>query len=67
MSMLIPELEELIPAGHTYRKLLGVIDWAELSRPLSGLYSTLGRRGYLVEQGLVSQVAVTPGVTLDGN
>jgi len=52
MSMLVPNVEELIPAGHRYRKLLKVIDWVELSRPLRGLYSTLGRRGYSVEQGL---------------
>ena len=49
MSMLIPNVEELVPVEHRYRKLLHVVNWVELARPLRELYSNLGRRGYPVE------------------
>ena len=49
MSMLIPNVEELVSAEQRYRKLLKLVDWVELARPLRVLYSDLGRRGYPVE------------------
>lgn len=52
MSMIIPNVEELVSANHRYRKLLVVVNWAELAKPLRNLYSQAGRRGYAVEQGL---------------
>lgn len=52
MSMIVPNVEEFIPADHRYRKLLKLVDWVELARPLRNLYSDKGRRGYPVEQGL---------------
>ncbi len=54
MSMIIPNVEELVSADHRYRKLLAVVDWVELANPLRYLYSQVGRRGYPVEQGLKS-------------
>ena len=36
MSMIIPNVEELIDF---YRKLLKVVDWTELTKPLRNLYS----------------------------
>ena len=52
MSMIIPNVEELVSEDHPYKKLLRVVDWSELARPLRNLYSKIGRRGYAVEQGL---------------
>jgi len=52
MSMIIPNVEELVSAEHRYRKFLAVVDWVELAKPLRNLYSKVGRRGYPVEQGL---------------
>jgi hypothetical protein len=52
MSMIIPNVEELVSAEHRYRKLLIVVDWNKLTSPLRNLYSKVGRRGYAVEQGL---------------
>lgn len=51
MSMLIPNLEELVPADNFYRKLLEIVDFEELSRPFSKLYSQLGRAGYPICSG----------------
>jgi IS5 family transposase len=31
---------------------LALVDWSQLAKPLRGLYSSVGRRGYPVEQGL---------------
>jgi transposase, IS5 family len=52
MSMIVPNVEEFVPAEHRYRKLLKLVDWVELARPLRNLYSDIGRRGYPTEQGL---------------
>lgn len=52
MSMIVPNVEEFVSAEHRYRKLLRLVDWTELARPLRNLYSDIGRRGYPVEQGL---------------
>lgn len=52
MSMIIPNVEELVSTDHVYRKLLKVVNWTELAKPLGALYSNVGRRGYAVEQGL---------------
>jgi len=43
MSMIIPNFEELVSADHRYRKLLTVVDWVELAKPLRNLYSKLPR------------------------
>jgi IS5 family transposase len=42
----------LVSEDHPYQKLLKVVDWSELARPLRNLYSKVGRRGYAVDQGL---------------
>ena len=42
MSMIIPNVEELIDKDHFYRKLLKVVDWTELTKPLRNLYSAQG-------------------------
>ena len=52
MSMLITNVEELVHAEHRYRKLLVLLNWTDLAKPLRRLYSEVGRRGYAVEQGL---------------
>ncbi len=39
MAMIIPELTELVPVDHEYRKLHGLINFEELFRPLEKLYS----------------------------
>jgi len=51
MSMIIPNLEELVPEDHHYRKLLKLVDFQRLTRPLQGCYSKLGRSGYAVSSG----------------
>jgi len=61
MSMLIPNVEELVSAEHRYRKLLKLVDWVELARPLRVLYSDLGRRGYPVETAVKCLFLKDPG------
>lgn len=51
MSMIIPNVEELVDSEHQYRAILSLFDWSELTRPLRSLYSQKGRQGYAVEQG----------------
>ena len=51
MSMIIPNVEELVSKDHVYRQLVKVTNWSELSKPLRNLYSKEGRKGYPVEQG----------------
>ena len=51
MSMIIPNVEELVAADHRYRAILKLFDWTELTKPLRNLYSKGGRKGYAVEQG----------------
>jgi IS5 family transposase len=51
MSMIIPNVEELIAPEHSYRAILKLFDWTELTKPLRSCYSNEGRRGYAVEQG----------------
>ena len=48
MSMLIPNLSELVSAEHPYRKILALVDFEELSKPLEKLYSRIGGAGYPV-------------------
>lgn len=54
MAMIIPELTELVPVEHEYRKLLGLLDFEGLCRPLEKLYSHTGRSGYPVATGFKS-------------
>jgi transposase len=51
MSMLIPNLEQLVAEGHAYRAIIKLIDFNDLTRPLRKLYSELGRGGYPVSTG----------------
>lgn len=51
MSMIIPNLEELVSEQHPYRKLLKLISFEHLCRPLEKLYSSTGRAGYPVSSG----------------
>ena len=51
MSMIIPNVEEFVAADHSYRAILKLFDWAELTKPLRSCYSREGRKGYAVEQG----------------
>ena len=51
MSMIIPNVEELVAEDHRYRSILKLFDWTELTKPLRSCYSKEGRRGYAVEQG----------------
>lgn len=51
MSMIIPNVEELVSSGHRYRAILKLFDWSELTKPLRSCYSLYGRKGYAVEQG----------------
>ena len=48
MSMLIPNVEELVHAEHRYRMLLALLNWTDLAKPLRKSYSEVGRRGYAV-------------------
>ena len=50
MSMIIPELEELVVPDHHYRAILALLDWTELCRPLRNNYSKHGRKGYAVDE-----------------
>ena len=51
MSMIVPNVEELVAVDHRYRAILKVFDWSELTKPLRSLYAHTGRRGSAVEQG----------------
>jgi len=51
MSLIVPRVEELVRAEHAYRRLVKVVAWSKLTKPLEQLYSELGRGGYPVEQG----------------
>ncbi|MCK4790975.1 MAG: hypothetical protein KAV87_44990 [Desulfobacteraceae bacterium] len=51
MSMIVPLVEELVRADHPYRRMVKMIGFTELTRPLRKLYSELGRGGYPIEQG----------------
>ena len=51
MSMIIPNVEELVSSEHRYRLILKLFNWRELTQPFRSCYSKEGRRGYAVEQG----------------
>ncbi|MDD2942191.1 MAG: transposase [bacterium] len=51
MSFYIPNLEDLVPEEHIYRRILKLISFSELCRPLEKLYSDRGRAGYPVTSG----------------
>lgn len=54
MSMIEPRPEELVREDHPYRKLLGIINFNELCKPLRSLYKEgLGRPGYHIESGFI--------------
>ncbi len=51
MSMLIPNLTELVSEEHPYWKILKLVNFEKLCEPLKDCYSNLGRGGYPVSQG----------------
>lgn len=51
MSMIIPNVEELVAPDHKYRAILKLFNWTELTSTLRACYSKEGRKGYAVEQG----------------
>lgn len=51
MSMIIPNVDELVSTEHRYRAILKLFDWTKLTEPLRSCYSRQGRPGYAVEQG----------------
>jgi hypothetical protein len=51
MSMLIPNLEELVSNAHIYREIVKTIDFDALTVPPKKLYSKQGRGGYPVSTG----------------
>jgi IS5 family transposase len=44
-------LKDLVPADHAYVQIKDLVDFEELTRPLKGIYSELGRGGYPLSQG----------------
>lgn len=56
MSFLDPSMEELVRSDHPYRKLVSIIDFQELCRPLRSLYKDFGRPGYPIEAGFAALV-----------
>ena len=48
MSFYIPNLEELVPADHKYRRILKIVDFEKLTAGLKVTYSSNGRGGYPV-------------------
>ena len=51
-SLLVTDIEELVKSEHPLRKLLKVLDFEELSCPLTSLWSKTGRGGYSPSQVL---------------
>ncbi|MCX6832952.1 MAG: transposase, partial [candidate division Zixibacteria bacterium] len=51
MSLMETSVAELVSTEQEYRRMLGILDFGELTGPLGKLYSELGRSGYPVEQG----------------
>ena len=51
MSMLIPNLTELVSVEHPYRKMLKLVNFERLCEPLKDCYSNIGRGGYPLSQG----------------
>ena len=56
MSFLEPSMDELIHKNHSYRKLLAIVEFSELCKPLHCLYKDFGRPGYHVESGFAALV-----------
>ncbi|MCB0336798.1 MAG: transposase, partial [Bdellovibrionales bacterium] len=48
MSFYVPNLEELVPSEHRYRKILELVDFEKLTTGLRESYSSTGRAGYPV-------------------
>jgi len=49
MSLIETNIDELVTSNHPYRKILSLINFKQLTKPLRKLYSTNGRGGYPVE------------------
>lgn len=56
MSFIEPQVDLLVRQGHPYRKLLAIINFSELCKPLHSLYKDFGRPGYHVESGFAALV-----------
>jgi IS5 family transposase len=57
MSLLEPRPEELVRKDHPYRKLLSIINFKELCKPLKSIYrEDFGRPGYHIESGFAALV-----------
>lgn len=51
MSVLMPNVDNLVDKDHAYRKILKVMNLDNLVKDLKDCYSELGRKGYPVETG----------------
>jgi len=57
MSLLEPRPEELVRKDHPYRKLLSIINFTELCKPLRHLFKeNFGRPGFHIESGFAALV-----------
>ena len=56
MSFLEPSMDELVHKDHAYRKLLSIVDFSELCKPLHCLFKDFGRPGYHIESGFAALV-----------
>jgi len=54
MNIFEPSIDELVRADHPYRKLLVLLDFKKLCKPLRGVRSGLGPQGYSVETGFAA-------------
>ena len=45
MSLLEPNVEDLVAEDHRYRKIYRLFNWMELTKSLRNLYSKQGRKG----------------------
>lgn len=51
MSLLEPNLEDLVPLEHDYRVILKIVNFEQLTKPLEKLYSKTGKPSYPVATG----------------
>ena len=54
MSMLVPNLEELVPIEHRYRRILQLVDFEQVTSRFKSSYSNVGRAGYPISSGFKS-------------
>ena len=57
-DMFEPNVEGLVRTNHPYRKLLHIVDFKKLCKPLEALFcKDRGRKGYHIESGFASLVS----------